>query len=465
MQDREFFDEVIPPRSFGYGSTFIDPQLRPVASKLAVAVWILALPAMVPAVGVLAALPLLIVSIVLLAQRDPLPHDRRVGTAGLILALISLTVTTASVVRHRVSEQGRTVPPELRAAIADKLRESGESQATIDEIVDYLAEREAGEAAERAEHEPSDGDAALDSAEAAGAATGADASEAAMSDDDVLDTEAGAPDSDGSDGPDGATGSDRSAGTDESDASAEADDLKMSWAQGVLYCIVLVVSLMFHEIGHAMAAYWSGDPTARERGRFSLNPIKHLSLVGSVIVPGILILMKSDTVIGWAKPVPVSPMRLRHYRRGSLAVGVSGVSLNLMIAGAGATLLVFTHLVMDLLFPGSIVLDSPVPFVAPVIVGAKGETFWIVLICLCKAAIWVNVFLAVFNLLPLPPLDGFGVVQSLVPNKLAAWMEKLSRAGLIIFAILLATNVLDKLLLPAIYIGLFFFGMVRVLTG
>ncbi|WP_199489994.1 site-2 protease family protein [Meiothermus sp. QL-1] len=148
-----------------------------------------------------------------------------------------------------------------------------------------------------------------------------------------------------------------------------------------LVVLVLLFSLALHEWGHAIAALWMGDPTAQAQGRVTLNPLKHLDPIGSLMI---LLLG-----VGWAKPVPIHPPNFRHYRLGLFLVSVAGILINLLIATSLALLL---RLLLE---------------------GGYLEPRWLLQALAVAAS--VNLVLAVFNLLPIPPLDGSKILQSFLP--------------------------------------------------
>ncbi|MBN1512471.1 MAG: site-2 protease family protein [Phycisphaerae bacterium] len=245
---------------------------------------------------------------------------------------------------------------------------------------------------------------------------------------------------------------DRFASEEYEDGSAGGDRPKVSitWPVGILYFVVLILSIMFHELGHALSAYWAGDPTARDRGRLSLNPIRHLSLFGSFIVPLVLILLPGDAFIGWAKPVPVTPGRMRRPRLGRLGVSLAGVSTNLILAFLAANVLAALLIVLGLVWPGFVPVRAAIPFTLPLLVGLPHETVWTYVIEAVKATVFVNVFLAWFNLLPVPPLDGYGAIRSVLPVRLGAWLDRMAGFGTVLLLGLVALNLLTYVLVPAI---------------
>ena len=155
---------------------------------------------------------------------------------------------------------------------------------------------------------------------------------------------------------------------------------------------VLIMSAVVHEVSHGLAALWQGDPTAKYMGRLTLNPIKHLDPIGSVILPLLLVLTRSPFFIAWAKPVPYNPYNLRNQKYGPAIVGAAGPLSNIFIA------LIFGFSLKVLLVTGNISVD----FGSPAFV----VFYYIILI---------NLMLAFFNLIPFPPLDGSKLLFAIVP--------------------------------------------------
>jgi len=157
--------------------------------------------------------------------------------------------------------------------------------------------------------------------------------------------------------------------------------------QKLFLYVVIVLSATFHEYSHGLMAYKLGDSTAKDAGRLTLNPLAHIDLYGTVIVPLFLLLSPVGIFVGWAKPVPYNPYNLRDQKYGSLKVGIAGPAANLLIA-----------LILGL-FLRFFILDSNTPFFA-----------------LLSLIVYINIFLALFNLIPLPPLDGSKVLMDLFPR-------------------------------------------------
>ena len=186
----------------------------------------------------------------------------------------------------------------------------------------------------------------------------------------------------------------------------------------------LVVAIVFHEVAHGWVASLLGDPTAKERKRLSLNPFRHVDPVGTVILPGMLALVKAP-VFGWAKPVPVIKQRLRNPRFGMMAVAAAGPGSNLVMAGLAAV-------VLGLVAP---VADGPEP----------GLALGFAVYSLVQF-IQINIFLALFNLLPIPPFDGSHIVEGLLPPSMAAGYEKIRPLG---FPLVLLVLVVLPWVIPA----------------
>ncbi|MBN1490922.1 MAG: site-2 protease family protein [Phycisphaerae bacterium] len=357
--------------------------IAPVASPLASVAWILAIPVMLPLVGIFPAVALAVVSILLLVNRNPLPHDRRVGKAGLVLAGLSVVFLAATV--SGIFQFAEFAPPASNAPVP--------ATAPATQAVD-------------------------------GIKAGTDVPEPAPAD------------------MDGRTST--KTGT------------RLPGLYTVLVLAILIGSIIFHEIGHAVAACWGGDPTARDQGRFSLNPIRHLSLVGSFIVPMVLILLPGDGVIGWAKPVPVRLDRLRNRRRGHLGVTLAGVSMNALLALIATNLIIVLGVVLQWIYP---------PPAAGAVWAIPMPDLWFGVMEACAVAVFINILLAAFNLLPIPPLDGFGVIQALAPEQFRPAIAKVSQSGMILLLLLIAFNVLDSLFIGPMLVAEFLNGFAYWVIG
>jgi len=209
---------------------------------------------------------------------------------------------------------------------------------------------------------------------------------------------------------------------------------------------VLLFSVVLHEYAHGWMALRQGDRTALEAGRLTMNPVVHIDPVGSIIVPLILWLSPGDALFGWARPVPVDPRNYRHYRRGEILVSVAGIAANLMLA------VVCTALIIGLIH-----LERALP---------AGEGIFTTLRLMAQIGVVLNLILAFFNLIPIPPLDGSHVLYHLLPPRLALLYRELGRYGmLILIAILIfAPGIIGVLLRPVSLLGGLANALVRLST-
>lgn len=188
----------------------------------------------------------------------------------------------------------------------------------------------------------------------------------------------------------------------------------------------LILAIVCHEVAHGYVAGLLGDGTAREQGRLTLNPFAHVDLFGTVILPGMMALAHLP-VFGWAKPVPVNPFRLRGGRHGMMWVGAAGPACNFVLAALAAVAL-------GLLVRGGAGSDPQ----GPITLGRFAFDN-------CLNFLSLNLFLALFNLLPVPPFDGSHIIEGLLPRGLAARYARMRRhAMLLMIALLLLPPVLFK---------------------
>jgi Zn-dependent protease len=180
----------------------------------------------------------------------------------------------------------------------------------------------------------------------------------------------------------------------------------------ILLTAVLIFSVVVHEVAHAWQARREGDSTADQLGRITLNPIPHLDPIGSVLVPLALHFSGSSFLFGWAKPVPVNPANYRSYRWGDIRVSLAGIVSNLILAFL-STLAMVVVLKVDAL------------------VGSLGGATD-VLRRMASYGIVINLVLAIFNLIPIPPLDGSHVLAQLLPRRMALSYRRAGRYGLLI---------------------------------
>jgi len=210
--------------------------------------------------------------------------------------------------------------------------------------------------------------------------------------------------------------------------------------QIAVWLVPLVIAIVFHEVAHGLVARRLGDPTAEERGRLSFNPLRHVDPVGTIILPMVLAISHAP-VFGWAKPVPVNYARLRHPRRDMVLVALAGPGMNLLLALAGGAILMAT-----------LSLTGGAPDGAARFIADSAYVF-----------ILLNVFLAVFNLLPVPPFDGGHVVEGLLPPNLAREFRKIGRFSLLVLIVLLL--VLPRLSPSADVVGRFVSPLARSIAS
>lgn len=193
----------------------------------------------------------------------------------------------------------------------------------------------------------------------------------------------------------------------------------------ILILIPLIIAVVLHELAHGYAAYRLGDPTAQQAGRLTLNPLKHLDPVGSVILPLMLKLTGSPFVFGYAKPVPVNFSRLSNQRSGVLVVSAAGVVTNMALA---------------LIFSGVYNWTLPAAGFGD---GQEISIIVVILRELCYFSVIINLVLAVFNLIPIPPLDGSRILAVFLPPRLRFQLARIERFGIIIIFALLLTGSVD----------------------
>ncbi|MHA3903497.1 site-2 protease family protein [Castellaniella sp. WN] len=200
-----------------------------------------------------------------------------------------------------------------------------------------------------------------------------------------------------------------------------------------VYALPVLFAVTLHEAAHGYVARHFGDPTAEQAGRISLNPLRHIDPMGTIVVPLVLLfatkLMGGGLLFGWAKPVPVDWSRLRRPKRDMLWVALAGPASNLLMA-IGWVLLLRALLMLGL-------IDGP-------------RDFWALMV---NAGVQVNLILMALNLLPLPPLDGGRIVFSLLPPRLAWRYGRIEPYGLVILIVLMMLGWLWPLMLPLLKLG------------
>ena len=206
----------------------------------------------------------------------------------------------------------------------------------------------------------------------------------------------------------------------------------------IVKIIALVFAVVIHEISHGWVAYLNGDDTAKMSGRLTLNPIPHIDLVGTIILPLLLIIIRAPVLIGWAKPVPVNPYRLNNPTKDMAKVAFAGPGSNFSIAVLSA-LIIWLFKISNL---------DPYLFINSLIIK------------LLYINIQINLILGVFNLVPVPPLDGSRIVSAFLPPDIAYKYNQLERYGIFIIFLMLSFGLLDFLWIIVKFIQtLLFMGM------
>lgn len=180
---------------------------------------------------------------------------------------------------------------------------------------------------------------------------------------------------------------------------------------------VLFFSVIIHEVSHGYVALLNGDPTAKIYGRLTLNPVPHIDPIGTILVPILLFLSHSSILFGWAKPVPVNPMNFRNYTTGEITVSAAGVLSNFILA---------------------VIFSQLLPF------AQNNEGFFL----LCKYGIIINLYLMLFNLIPIPPLDGSKILMPLLPRSLQQLYAQLEPWGFVLILVLLYSGLWSMLVMP-----------------
>jgi Zn-dependent protease len=182
--------------------------------------------------------------------------------------------------------------------------------------------------------------------------------------------------------------------------------------------VVLLFSVIVHEVAHGYVALKNGDPTARMLGRITMNPLPHIDPIGTILVPLLLLFSGVGIIFGWARPVPVNPLNFRNYRWGEMTVSAAGPLSNLALA------VLFAYLLR----------------LGPFNLGLMKMAYF---------GVSINIFLALFNLIPIPPLDGSHILAILLPRDLARLYAYLEPVGFILILVLFYTGILGVFIMPA----------------
>jgi|SRR5208283_4663858 len=220
-------------------------------------------------------------------------------------------------------------------------------------------------------------------------------------------------------------------------------DYAFTMRQILISVIPILIAIILHEVAHGFVAYKLGDPTAKVMGRLTLNPVSHIDPIGTILMPLLLyVFTNGQFVFGYAKPVPINPYNFRNPKRDMAIASIGGPATNIALA------VISTLLLKYVLIPLSIIASA-----------AAVAKIFEPLAMMLKASIVINVILATFNMIPIPPLDGGRVLMGLLPTKQASVLGRIEPFGLLIVILFVATGMANYIVRPVILLILSLIGM------